>query len=121
MAITLYRSKYLSISLMALFTLLTLFSFHFRLSLKGQIECSVVMGLMASPSRFLPFFTLPHLFTSSILILYLALSNSHSLTSLIGILVHSSTILKPILQIQKLCQKFRPNLKPRYDKLTTPT
>ena len=55
MAITLYRSKYLSISLMALFTLLTLFSFHFRLSLRGQIECSVVMGLVASPSRFLPF------------------------------------------------------------------
>ena len=68
-----------------------------------------------------PLFTLPHLFTSSISVLYLALSNSHSLTSLFGILVHSSTILKPILQIQKLCQKFRPNLKPRSDKLTTPT
>ena len=50
-------SKYLSISLMALFTLLTLFSFHFGLSLRGQIECSVsvVMGFMASPSHFLPF------------------------------------------------------------------
>ena len=50
--ITLYWSEYLSISLMAL---LTLFSFHFELSLRGQIECSVVMGHMASPSGFLPF------------------------------------------------------------------
>ena len=99
--IILYRLEYLSISLMALFSLLTLFRFHFGLSLRGQIECSVsmVMGLMASPSRFLPFFTLPHLFTSLVSVLYLALSNSHSLTSLFGILVHSSTILKPILQI----------------------
>ena len=61
--IILYRLEYLSISLMALFTILTLFTlltlfrFHFGLSLRGQIECSVsmVMGLMASPSRFLPF------------------------------------------------------------------
>ena len=99
--IILYRLEYLSISLMALFALLTLFSFHFGLSFKGQIECSVsvVMGLMASPSRFLPFFTLPHLFTSLVSVLYLALSNSHSLISLFGILVHSSTIFKPILQI----------------------
>nr|POE60473.1 hypothetical protein CFP56_49151 [Quercus suber] len=52
--ITLYRSEYLSISLMALFTL---FNFHFGLSLRGQIECSmsVVMGLMDSPSHFVPF------------------------------------------------------------------
>nr|POF05105.1 hypothetical protein CFP56_05714 [Quercus suber] len=55
--ITLYRSEYLSISLMALFTLFTLFNFHFGLNLRGQIECSVpvVMGLMDSPSHFLPF------------------------------------------------------------------
>ena len=65
-----------------------------------------------------PLFTLPHLFTSSISVLYLALSNSHSLTSLFGILVYSSTILKPVLQIQKLCQKFWPNLRPKPDKPT---
>ena len=49
-----------------------------------------------------PLLMLLHLFTSSVSVLYLALSNSHSLTSLFGILVHSSTILKPILQIQTL-------------------
>ena len=88
---------------MALFTLLTLFSFHFGLSFRGQIECSVsvVMGLMAS-FTLPPLFTLPHLFTFSVSVLYLGLSNSHSLTSLFGILVHSSTILKLILQIQTL-------------------
>ena len=49
-----------------------------------------------------PLFTLPHLFIFSVSVLYLGLSNSHSLTTLFGILVHSSTILKPILQIQTL-------------------
>ena len=52
----LYRLEYLSISLMALITLLTLFSFHFELSLRGQIECSVsvVIGLKwsAKPLNF---------------------------------------------------------------------
>ena len=102
MTITLYRLEYLSISLMAL---LTLFSFHFGLSLGGQIECSVVMGLMASPSCFLPF---SRFLTSSLLQsqfstwLSQTLLNSHSLTFLFGILLHSSTILKLILQIKKL-------------------
>ena len=91
MAITLYRSKYLSISLMALFTLLTLFSFHFRLSLKGQIEWSVVMGLMASPSRFLPF---SRFLTSSLLQSQFSTWLSQTLTVSLLYLVFWFTLLQ---------------------------
>ena len=91
MAITLYRSKYLSISLMALFTFLTLFSFHFRLSLRGQIECSVVMGLVASPSRFLPF---SRFLTSSLLQSQFSTWLSQTLTVSLLYLVFWFTLLQ---------------------------
>ena len=113
--IILYRLEYLSISLMALLTLLTLFKFHFELSLRGQIECSMsmVMGLKASPSRFL---------TSSLLQSQFSTWLSQTLTILLLYLVFWFTLQQSSNRFSKSknCQKFRPNLRPRLDKSTTP-
>ena len=103
----LYRLEYLSISLMALFTLLTLFRFHFGLSLRGQIECSVsmVMGLMASPSRFLPFSCF---LTSSLLQSQFSTQLSQTLTVLLLYLVFWFTLQ----QSSNRLSKSKPQLPP---------
>ena len=117
MTITLYRSEYLFISLMAL---LTLFSFYFGLSLRGQIECSVVMGLMASPSRLLPFSCF---LTFSLLQSQFSTWLSQTLTVSLLYLVFWFTLQQSLNRFSKSknCQKFWPNLRPRPDKPTTPT